>query len=100
MKNSKKDFGIAGQSTTEAKKSQKHDANLQKNSTLYFQIGLILCLLMTYGLFEMQFQEKQIIIERVSDSELAIIDTAPPFTEDVPQPEEPKPEHRQKYGFN
>ena len=58
MKNSKKDFGIAGQSTTKAKKSQKHDANLQKNSTLYFQIGLILCLLGTYALFEMQFVEK------------------------------------------
>jgi protein TonB len=63
MKNSKKDFSIAGQSTTKAKKSQKHDANLQKNSTLYFQIGLILCLLGTYALFEMQFQEKKFIID-------------------------------------
>ena len=42
MKNLKKDLNNAGQSTTEGKKSQKHDANLQKNSTLYFQIGLIL----------------------------------------------------------
>ncbi|MCF7568370.1 energy transducer TonB [Sabulilitoribacter arenilitoris] len=38
------------------KKPQKHDANLQKNSTLYFQIGLIVCLLTTYGLFEMKFE--------------------------------------------
>ncbi|MCL6295379.1 energy transducer TonB [Jejuia spongiicola] len=38
------------------KKSQKHDANLQKNSTLYFQIGLIVCLLGAYGLFEMKFE--------------------------------------------
>lgn len=36
--------------------SQKHDVNLQKNSSLYFQIGLILCLLATYGLFEMNFK--------------------------------------------
>lgn len=38
------------------KKSQKHDANLRKNSTLYFQIGLIVCLLFVYGLFEMTFE--------------------------------------------
>ncbi|MEP1488138.1 MAG: energy transducer TonB [Algibacter sp.] len=38
------------------KKSQKHDANLQKNSTLYFQIGLIVCLLAAYGLLEMRFE--------------------------------------------
>lgn len=40
------------------KKSQKHDANLQKNSTLYFQIGLIVCLLAAYSLFEMKFETK------------------------------------------
>lgn len=49
---------IAGQSDKIVKKSQKHDANLQKNSTLYFQIGLILVLLMVHGLFEMQFETK------------------------------------------
>jgi len=38
------------------KKSQKHDANLQKNSTLYFQVGLIICLLATNALFEMYFE--------------------------------------------
>ncbi|MDO5974640.1 energy transducer TonB [Flavivirga jejuensis] len=38
------------------KKSQKHDANLQKNSTLYFQIGLILCLLAAFGLLEAEFE--------------------------------------------
>ncbi|MBJ6368013.1 energy transducer TonB [Snuella sedimenti] len=37
-------------------KSQKHDANLQKNSTLYFQVGLIVCLLFSYGLLEMKFE--------------------------------------------
>ncbi|MBC3756894.1 energy transducer TonB [Hyunsoonleella sp. SJ7] len=38
------------------KKPQKHDANLQKNSTLYFQVGLIVCLLAAFGLLEMRFQ--------------------------------------------
>ncbi|WP_299122172.1 energy transducer TonB [uncultured Winogradskyella sp.] len=79
MKNFKKDFGIAGQSTTKAKKSQKHDANLQKNSTLYFQIGLILCLLGTYALFEMQFQEKKLIIDSVGSDEVATIDVVEKF---------------------
>lgn len=35
---------------------KKRDVNLKSNSSLYFQIGLILCLLATYGLFEMNFK--------------------------------------------
>jgi protein TonB len=62
MKNLKKSHSIAGQSNAKMQKSQKHDANLQKNSTLYFQIGLILCLLGTYGLFEMKFLKSEIQI--------------------------------------
>ena len=31
--------------------------NLQKNSTFYFQIGLIVCLLVTVGLLEMNFEK-------------------------------------------
>ncbi|WP_400075032.1 energy transducer TonB [Winogradskyella sp. R77965] len=92
MKNSKKDFGIAGQSTTKAKKSQKHDANLQKNSTLYFQIGLILCLLGTYALFEMQFQEKKLIIpEEIADSEPISIEHVKPYVVEVIKPKDPDP---------
>ena len=58
MKNFKNTSSTADQSSTNLAKSQKHDANLQKNSTLYFQVGLIICLLATYGLFEMQFERK------------------------------------------
>lgn len=36
--------------------SKKKDVNIQSHTTLYFQIGLILCLLGTYALFEMNFQ--------------------------------------------
>lgn len=79
MKHSKKIFNNAGQSTTEAKKPQKHDVNLQKNSSLYFQIGLILCLMGTYALFEMQFQEQKIVFDTVEDNDIATIDVAEKF---------------------
>ncbi|MCB0382946.1 MAG: energy transducer TonB, partial [Psychroserpens sp.] len=74
MKKLNKTHGIAGQSNAKVQKSQKHDANLQKNSTLYFQIGLILCLLGTYGLFEMKFVKKEIQIQ-----EFGQIDDTPDF---------------------
>ncbi len=44
------------QNEKSVKKSQKHDANLQKNTILYFQVGLIICLLAAYALFEMKFE--------------------------------------------
>jgi len=69
MKNSKESHSIAGQSNAKMQKSQKHDANLQKNSMLYFQIGLILCLLGTYGLFEMKFEKKAIQISEIAQIE-------------------------------
>src|SRR5690606_14345519 len=61
MKNFKNTSSIAGQSSTNLASPKisgvKHDANLQTNSTLYFQVGLIICLLVTYGLLEMQFEK-------------------------------------------
>ena len=51
----KKDHMSVGQNSPVIK-PKKHDANLQKNTTLYFQAGLILALFAVYGLFEMQFQ--------------------------------------------
>lgn len=58
MSNLKKAHELIRQNEKIVKKSQKHDVNLQKNSTLYFQVGLILCLLAAYGLFEMKFETK------------------------------------------
>ena len=55
MNNSKKSHDLVRQNEKNVQKSQKHDANLQKNSTLYFQVGLILCLLTSYGALEMSF---------------------------------------------
>jgi protein TonB len=63
MNFSKKNHDIVRQNDKKAIKSQKHDANLQKNSTLYFQVGLILTLLAVYGLFEMNFETKSFFIE-------------------------------------
>jgi periplasmic protein TonB len=92
MKNSNKIFSNAGQSITEVKKSQKHDANLQKNSTLYFQIGLILCLLGTYALFEMQFQSHKITIsDDKAETEVISTDYVKPFIVEVIEPEKVEP---------
>lgn len=62
MNFSKKNHGIVGQNDKIVKKPHKHDANLRKNSTLYFQVGLILTLLATYTLLEMQFKTVDIEI--------------------------------------
>jgi protein TonB len=54
---------------------KKQDANLKSNSSLYFQIGLIVCLLGTYGLFEMNFQihlPKIIVDEQITDNPCTI----------------------------
>ncbi|NMH87562.1 energy transducer TonB [Flavivirga algicola] len=56
MSNQKKTHELIRQNEQIVKKSQKHDANLQKNTTLYFQIGLIVALLAAFGLLEMTFQ--------------------------------------------
>lgn len=56
MKNLNKEHGLIRQNEKSVQQSQKHDANLQKNSTLYFQVGLILCLLAVYGALEMRFE--------------------------------------------
>ncbi len=56
MKNSKHSHDIVRQNDEIVKKSHRHDANLQKNSTLYFQVGLIVCLLAALGLLEMRFE--------------------------------------------
>lgn len=56
MNNPKKTHELIRQNEKIVKTSQKHDANLRKNSTLYFQVGLIVCLLAAYGLLEMTFE--------------------------------------------
>ena len=55
MKDLNKSVSSVGQNTAHKKTTNKHDVNLQKNSILYFQVGLILTLLAVYGLFDMKF---------------------------------------------
>lgn len=52
----KKDHKSVGQNAP-VSKPKKHDANLQKNTALYFQVGLILALFAVYCLFEMQLKK-------------------------------------------
>lgn len=52
----KKNHDAVDQNKAIVERSQKRDANVQKNSTLYFQVGLILVLLAVFGLLEMKFE--------------------------------------------
>lgn len=70
MKDLKISSDAAGQSNKRDAKPQKHDANLRKNSALYFQVGLILCLMLTYGLLEMKFEEKSYNLAKVDYHDL------------------------------
>ncbi|QXP60198.1 hypothetical protein [Olleya sp. HaHaR_3_96] len=56
MKISNKRHDSSCENEKNVQKSQKHEANLQKNTALYFQIGLIMCLLAAYGALEMRFE--------------------------------------------
>lgn len=55
MNSFNKNHKVVNKDDRSLKKSQKHDVNLQKNSTMYFQIGLIISLLATYFLMDMKF---------------------------------------------
>lgn len=50
-------------------KSQKHETKLKTNSTIYFQVGLIICLLFSYGLLEASFKTKEINIPKFPELE-------------------------------
>ena len=76
MNNSKQFHDSVRQNACHVKSSQKHDANLQKNSTLYFQVGLIVCLLAAFGLLEMRFESTiseygQDVVERTDPFEMS-----------------------------
>lgn len=58
MTNPKETQDITNPGNTNLRKTQKRDVNLRKDSVLYFQVGLILCLLATYGLFELKFEKR------------------------------------------
>jgi protein TonB len=98
MNFSKKNHSIVGQNEKTVKTSQKHDVNVQKNTTLYFQVGLILTLLAVYGMFEMQFEFKPFTpeaIEVIDEPDFVVHKYVP---EAIPEPvkEAPKTPEPQK----
>lgn len=91
----KKNHKLVGQNEKSVNKPHKHDANLQRNTTLYFQVGLILCLLTSYGLLEFNFE----ISKKIDNDDFAYEDTAnfiEPTTFKVEQIKGPTPELIQK----
>ena len=86
----KKDHKFVGQNE-QVIKTTKHDANLRKNTTIYFQVGLILTLLAVHGLFEMQFQTQP--FDFGDPPELSEPDVYVNF---VPEPPTPAPVVEQK----
>jgi protein TonB len=94
MKTSSKDLGFVDQCKTELNRSHKHDANLQKNTALYFQIGLILSLLATYALFEMQFEKRIITITDLDYTEDTTIEVATVYRTKPQEPVKPKPREK------
>lgn len=103
MNFSKKNHSVVGQNDKTVKTSQKHDVNLQKNSTLYFQVGLILTLLAVYGMFEMQFEVKKFVLDdiEVIDDPVLVVNRYVP--EPIPDPvveKEVKPEPKKLLALN
>ena len=76
------------------KKSQKHDANLRKNSTLYFQVGLIICLLAAYGFLEMKFETTVPKLVTVTPPDDDFVNYVPEFKPEVTVVDKPVREKR------
>lgn len=75
MRTQKKTHDGIRQNAQVVKKSQKHDANLQKNSVLFFQVGLIVCLMAAYGMLEMKFEKTDGIVTtppRIEENDLYV----------------------------
>lgn len=89
MSNPKKTHEPIRQNGEIVKKSQKHDANLRKNSSLYFQIGLIVCLLAAYGLLEMKFEKAIPKIADIQPPNVTYVAEMPLFRPEVAVVEEP-----------
>lgn len=70
MRIHKENHQLINKREIEVKKSQRDSANFQKNSTVYFQIGLIVVLLTIYGLFEMKFETNK-------PPEIVMVNTGP-----------------------
>jgi protein TonB len=98
----KKDHKLVGENE-QVTKTTKHDVNLRKNSTIYFQVGLILTLLAVHGLFEMQFQVKPFDFGDPPDlvEPDAYVNYVPePIPEPVVEEPQPEPQRRSLLAIN
>ncbi len=86
-----KNYKNVGQNVACKTKHNKQDANLRKNSTLYFQVGLILCLLTSYTLLELEVKKQDISVEYANlVEEIDYTVSSPNFkVEEVKKPIEP-----------
>ncbi len=89
----KKNCELIRQNEKNATKPQKHDANLRKNSTIFFQVGLIMCLLITYALFEATFKTNEAITLDILQLEDDIMYV---YNEPIKVLEEAKPVEKKK----
>jgi len=75
-------------------REKKHQANLQKNSGLYFQIGLIATLFIVFGLFQLQFDKKEIVLNTIEiDGPIELTTLFPDYIieENIPKEVEDQP---------
>lgn len=100
MNNLKKSHDLVRQNEKVVKKSQKHDVNLRKNSTLYFQIGLIVCLLGSYTALEMVFATSGDFSNVVEPEDITIYEADPKrykleekSVEKLPEPKRAEPKN-------
>jgi len=86
MKLLKSNHKLVGQNEQIVKKSHKHETNLRNNSTLYFQVGLILTLLASYGILEMNFESEsfKFVSPLTDDTEVVYFVNIVPET--IPEP--------------
>lgn len=67
--NSEKREGLVKQVKVSLR-DKKHQANLRKSGGLYFQIGLVATLFIFFGVFQMEFQKKEVAISTIEISDV------------------------------
>ena len=69
-------------------REKKHQANLRKSGGLYFQIGLVATLFIFFGIFQMKFQKKEVVVNTIKITDtVEYITNIPDFIieEDIPK---------------
>lgn len=59
-------------------REKKHLSNVPRSSGFYFQIGLVVVLVIVFGLFQMKFDKKEVVIEKPTISSFSEEEISPP----------------------